>query len=555
MAFFIKYCSSLQHLWGLYIYNLYHKMERKLQRLGGILSKYSWVPVLLSILLIYTLILRRFGLEIQNDSTAYIRGAINIKEGLGFTSGGHYISHFPAGISIIYAAISNLMNISVFKTALWFHLVALFGMGVLFKQMMRQLQLAEPIQTLGLILFLFSTPIWSISLKFLTELPVTFILTIGSYGLFQYLNQNKKSTILIGIGILLGIGILIRFAMIGFLGGFLLVLLWHHRTNWKKGISHALLMGTPALILLLSYSAYVHFRFEQESVDRVLLWHPITLKKMFFFIRTPFLWLYDIDYTAPRALIWLFGTTLAILAGLFWLKKNNTLPKNNETPFRRHQVLFGAMAIITLAYCTFLIFSISLFDGATPVDTRILSPLSIYVYLGILTLFNVLYEQSRNRRVSAIGLLGLCIIFNWTASYALPNRYKKAKGYNRNYWQIEAKAIVCDSQEVWIRKNRKIYTNGLPYWRLMDNREVFKLPELKNAVQQLTNKHVTEDMLKIHSEIEQDQAQLVYFFSLPNPPNKIPRDQFFSYFSDSSQFVFIPFKKGLIIQGKRSNSN
>lgn len=89
----------------------------------------------------------------------------------------------------------------------------------------------------------------------------------------------------------------------------------------------------------------------------------------------------------------------------------------------------------------------------------------------------------------------------------------------------------------------------------MDDREVFKLPELKNAVQQLTNKHVTEDMLKIQSEIEQDQAQLVYFFSLPNPPNKIPRDQFFSYFSDSSQFVFIPFKKGLIIQGKRSNSN
>ncbi|MBU3677198.1 MAG: hypothetical protein FGM54_08490 [Chitinophagaceae bacterium] len=220
-----------------------------------------------------------------------------------------------------------------------------------------------------------------------------------------------------------------------------------------------------------------------------------------------------------------------------------------------HRFLLQAIFILILTYCLFLTASISLFDAATPVDTRILSPLSIYFYLLVICLFHILYQQNNSKNEVLFALMGLCMAFSWTATRALPARYKYPNGYNKPYWQQEAKAIVCDSQEIWIRKNRTIYTNAFPYWRLMDDRLTIKIPELENAVKQLENKNIHEDLLAMREAIARDSAQLVFFFDLPHHSNKVPKPVLFSYFSDSNRFLFIPIPKGLIIQSKKLNSN
>lgn len=530
-------------------------MKRSLYLVKQYSIQYSWLILVAIITMVYAVVLTPHGLEIQNDSCAYIRGAINIKQGLGFTSAGKYISHFPAGISVLYANLSTWFNASITDVALWSHIVSLFVLGVLFKYLMNQLNIAEPVQVIGIILYLFSTPTWNIASKLLTELHTMVIIGMCTLILFRFLKNNNEHYRLFTIGILFGIGILFRFAMIGLLGGFVLVLLWQSKLDWKKGLLQSIYLGIAPLLMVVAYSTYVKTNYNQESVDRILLWHPISLNKIYLFLRTPFSWLLDVDYTKQSTLLILSGLSILIVFGILGLQKINKTPTKTGASSTPLNALYIAMAIISLVYCIFLVISISLFDAATPVDTRILSPLSIYFYLAIIGMFNYLYQKSPFKWVSFVGLLGLSFILSWTATYALPQRYKKPLGYSKPYWQVQARRIICDSQEIWIRRNRKIVTNGYYIWRSMDDRPTFKIPEIYYAVQQVKNKHIHNDLLLLQNEIANDSAQLVYFFDMRRYSNQIPKEKLFSYFNDSSKFCFTPFEKGIIIQGKNRNAS
>ena len=534
-----------------YFHLLIDTMKGKLYSITHYSSQYSWLILVAIITMVYAVVLTPHGLEIQNDSCSYIRGAINIKQGIGFTYAGKYISHFPAGISMLYANLSTWVNASITDVALWSHIASLFLLGILFKYLMRQLNIAEPIQIIGIILYLFSTPTWNIASKLLTELHTMVIVGMCTLMLFRLLKNNNEKYHLFIIGLLFGIGILVRFAMIGLLGGFVLVLLWQSKQDWKKGLLQSIYIGVAPLLMVVAYSWYVKINYNQESVDRILLWHPISLKKISLFLRTPFSWILDVEYTKQSTLLILGGLSILILFGILGLQKIYKTSIKTRAISTPMNPMYVAMAIISLVYCIFLVISISLFDAATPVDTRILSPLSIYFYLAIIGIFNVLYRNSPFQSLSVVGLLGLSFILNWTATYALPQRYKNPFGYSKPYWQVEARRIICDSQEIWIRQNRKIVTNGYYVWRLMDDRPTFKIPEIYNAFQLVKNTNIHNDLVLLKNEIANDNAQLVYFFNMRRYSNQIPKEKLFTYFNDSSRFCFTPFEKGIIIQGKK----
>lgn len=526
-------------------------MNTTLNVYNNAFTRYAWLLLVIGIVIFYAWILNPIGLEIQFDSCYYIRGALNIQNGLGYTSGGKLINHYPAGMSWMYAFLSELFNNSIYNIAYWSHLVSLLGIGIIFKQLMRLLNITAPIQYLGLILFLFSSPMWKITFLLLTELHALFFLTVCTFLLFKFIQKPKQTGLLFIIGILFGISLLFRFAMIGFLGGFLLVVLWQAKTDWRKGLKHTFLMCLPVIIIFLSYSTYIRLHYEQESVDRILLWHPITREKVFFYFRTPFTWLFDIDYTKRKTIFLLYGLVCLILVGLSWLVYKN---KKKVSLFTfNHQTIYIAIMMISVIYCLFLALSISLFDWATPLDTRILSPLSIYFYLIVISAFDVLYKQSSSKWLSLSGLLALTVVFNWSATKSFPDRMTTPHLFNHPDWQVVAKAIVCDSQEVWLRRDRKIYTNAHFFWRSLDDRPVNRIPELYYRVEKRINTHIHDDLLSLQQDIANDKSQLVYFHKIRTGDNHVPKKKLLSYFSDSSRFVFNDFEKGFIIQGKKRN--
>lgn len=514
-------------------------------------TRYAWLFLVAGIVLVYAWVLDPIGLEIQYDSAIYIRGALNIQNGLGYTSAGKLINHYPAGMSWLYAVLGELFNNSIYNIAYWTHLFSLLGIGIIFKQLMRLLTISERIQYLGLILFMFSSPVWNCSFRLLTELHALFFLIVCTLLLFQFIKNPKKDGLLFIIGILFGLSLLLRFAMIGLLGGFLLVLLWQAKTDWRKALKHSFYMCLPVVLIFVAYSTYIRLHYEQESIDRVLLWHPIPMDKVVLYLRTPFTWLFELDYTKRRTLFTLFGSAFLLLLGLSWFVYKN---KKKESAFvASNQPIYVAMIIISVIYCLFLALSISLFDWATPLDTRILSPLSIYFYLVNISAFHYLYNQSSLKRVSFAGLLALTIVFNWSATHSFPDRRTTPHMFNHPDWQVVAKAVICDSQEVWLRKDRAIYSNGHYFWRSVDDRYVERIPEIFHYVTNKKNTDIHEDLLSIQQDIANDKAQLVYFYKIRTNINHLPKEKLLSYFSDSSRFEFKDFEKGFIIQGKKIN--
>ena len=505
------------------------------------------------IALVYAYVLWPFGLEVQNDSCSYVRGALSLQQGLGFTYAGKYLNHFPAGLSVVYASLSSLFHVSIFNVALWFHILCIFLLGLLLKTIFDLIQIAPPLQILGLLLYLFSAPVWNISTKLLTELPSLVLLTACSLLLFRYLKNDRKTVLLPLLGFLLGAGIIFRFAMIGFLAGFLLVVFWQHRFNWRDAILRCIYLALPAIIGVAAYNIYVQLHYQQALQDRMMVWHPISLQQIYFFIRTPFTWFFEVDYTQAKTLFFLFGAGFVLMLMLVVNYNSSQSSNRNQISefFAQQKSIYWAMTTLIIVYIVFLILSVSLFDAATPIDTRILSPLSIYVYLLLLSCFNYLYLHARFKWLAQWSLFGLVCVFNWAATQALPYRHQYPHGYNTPYWHRDAKAIVCDSQEVWLRQHRTIYTNAYYYWRLHDDRPTHKIPQNHNPFTLIKNKHLHNDLLALQNEIANDSAQLVYFNYLKKNTTLPSKQTLLTYFSDSSRFDVVPFEGGFIIQGKK----
>lgn len=509
------------------------------------IAYYAWLIFFLATLTIYYIAFKQHGIEIQVDSSAYIRGALSMKEGLGFTHSGELINHFPAGMSFIYFVLMTIFSASIYTVALYLNVVLLACIGILFKRLMQQLNMAEPVQFASFIIFIFSPPVIDMSSKMMTELPTTFLIMLSTVLLLR--KKNTWTNILL-IGITLGIGILIRFAMIGVIAGFAAYLFWINRQSIKRAFMYAILVFIPGILISVSYSIYTKWQYHNVAVDRKLIWHPITPKLLSNFIKTPFSWIVQYKYNEPTQVI-ILGLLTLIISIALWL--NTYKPeRSGATLFNRIKKNNALMTIIVIPviYCLFIATSISLFDETTPVDTRILSVISVFFYLGLSYLLQVWYNWSSNIKKSAVLLFFLALVLVWPAQKTLSNRYNYPQAFNKPYWQIEARSIVNETAFKWTKPNCKIYTNSLSFWHICNNKKVIRLPyALSDASQNEKNKFL-EKMTLIRNEIINNQAQLIFFASMPANHTKSKIEFFNTFFADTNLFNRIPFNKGVIIE-------
>jgi hypothetical protein len=526
------------------LFNQQQTFENKI----NILSKYGFILLFCSSLIIFFVVFKQHGLEIQNDSTSYIRGALNLKAGLGYTHANIPINHYPVGLSYVYYSLMKLFPASVFTVALYLNMALLIAIGIVFKQIMQEVGIAHPIQLAGFIIFYLSPPVITMGAQLLTELPSTLIVMSSTLLMFRL---NKKTNVwfyVLLIGIMLGIGILIRFAMIGIIAGFATFQLWAYRNSLKRALFHSALVCLPGIVIIFSYSSYVRWRYHNPSVDRKLIWHPISAQKLIQFLKTPITWLVQYQYN-PIAQTIVLGTLALIIVALLWQTTNKKIPqiatRFNHLKENKHAV---AMITISLVYCLFITASISLFDGATPVNTRILSPIAVYFYLGITLWLNRIYSISSTKNRSALWCFILAIIIAWPAKTILWQRYKYPQSFNKPYWQNEARFVVNDSATKWVKPHCTIYTNAYPFWQLCNNRSIKKLPDLVYEVQKKVNTHYIDDMVAIRNEITYQNAALFFFYTMPSHSNKTKKMFIDTFFANPTLFKLRYFNKGVFIQ-------
>ncbi|MBU3676309.1 MAG: hypothetical protein FGM54_03890 [Chitinophagaceae bacterium] len=500
--------------------------------------------------LLYAFLLQKNGLEVGPDSTIYVRGALNLHGGEGYTMGRYFINHFPIGLSLIYAVFMKLVPVTIFQAALILHIIWIALCALLFNALLKSSGIQQPVRLLGMGLLLFSSPFLTMSSKLMTELPATLILLACTWLFVQYRQHVRFRFVVLGIGILLGVGLLLRFAMLGFIGAFALLMLWQAKRHWKVGLVNAMLVALPGMMMMLGYTAIVSRVYGAKSVNRVLLWHPISGENLLGFFREPLSWLIPISNgTSPLNVLIIL---LVVSLGVYLVKSSQKQTRVSLTMWQRmvHNEWFRIIAIITGTYCLFLVVSISLFDAATSVDIRILGPLSIYFYWGIALLFQRVYSTGKNPRWTYMGLFVLGILFSNAFPFLAKEIYSQPKAFSTPYWKEDAPNIINDTSGVWLKPKRTIYTNAVAFWLMCNDKRVFPLPQEKQEVQGRVNLVFEQEISELLNKVRHDSAQVVYFYNIPSDE---PRDNTVylrQHVRDSTGLLFVPMKAGMIIRAK-----
>lgn len=505
-------------------------------------------------MLVYLFLLNKNGLEIGPDSTVYVRGAMNLAGGEGYTMGRYFINHFPIGLSLIYATMIKLFGVSVFNAALILHILWIGLCGGLFLVLLKRSGIHRAIQPIGVLLFLYSKPFLTMSARIMTELPATLLVLACTVMVVKQKNNSIHRITAFLIGCLLGVGLLIRFAMLGIIMAFMLLMLWQARRNWKTGFINACLVLAPAIFMMLSYSFYVSRVYGAKPVNRVLMWHPISLNNLLSFFSEPLSWLMNINDWQS-----VINYVLLLVLGLMLVHYVKSIVVKGHSV---KTVLLAVWRTIWLriimimggAYGFFLVVSISLFDAATPIDMRILTPISFLFYWSIALLFNHVYGISSYARFTQMGLWILGILFSATFPWLAKNVYANPQGYSTSFWKNEAPLIIDDTSGVWLKPNRTIYTNALAYWQMHNNKRVFGLPLEQHAALNQNNSKFDLELYQLTQKIIHDSAQVVFFYSIPSDYEEDHSAYIRRHFTDTNRLSLVPMNNGIIIRAKVSRA-
>ena len=330
------------------------------------------------------------GMGLTDDAISYIAAARALLNGQGFTriwlaSRIKPITHWPPLFSATIAAAGMVTHRDPARAARFVNAL-LFGgnaflLGLLGWKMTRR-------YTGGLllaVLFLFNPMLLTRHVYALSE-PLYIFFTLLSllalaWGLEKE-SSNRRAILLAGI--FSGLAYLTRYAALSLLATLSLLLLLFPR-SWKERFRALGLYWAGTLPWVLSWMLRNEI-VGGSATNRALQWHPPSIETLregaYTFLRfiVPFP---KLQLSLIKHPLWMYALLGALGAGiigwvllhgirLFWKMKD--APRPNPLAY--------ASALYFVVYMGALLVSISLFDAATPLNDRILSPM----FVSLLTL-------------------------------------------------------------------------------------------------------------------------------------------------------------------------
>jgi hypothetical protein len=158
----------------------------------------------------------------------------------------------------------------------------------------------------------------------------------------------------------------------------------------------------------------------------------------------------------------------------------------------------------------FLFISISFFDAATPIDTRILSPvLSIMILGGFSAIWAItqILDKPLVRLAFLLFLFLSLSVKTLDAIHLASIIQKNGLGYTARQWQeSESIAFVRSTPN-----NAIIYSNGIDVISFLTGKQALSLPFKTSSNTQMDNDNFDEEIKSMCTNIVENGALLVYF--------------------------------------------
>jgi len=241
---------------------------------------------------------------------------------------------------------------------------------------------------------------------------------------------------------------------------------------------------------------------------REIAFHPITSQQLESAMDTFSTWL--LPPSVPSTLRWLGLIIIAIvLMGIFnWVRRQGKLSEqSNPGDITSLSPLLG---FFILCYAMLLVVSISFFDAHTPLDNRILSPVSVAIMVLGLWLSRYAGSLSRPRAVSTF-LMIVCVFFSFsqitqTVSW-LSLSYRSGIGYASRRWKESGLLKHISGLDL----ARPVFTNASDVIYIHTGRSAYMIPTKINPGTRLLNGNYPTELNRMRDKLRNSNGVICYF--------------------------------------------
>ncbi len=469
--------------------------------------KDSTLGILIFALIIYSahifLQTTTWGAGLSPDSLNYIQSAKKIIDGKSLAN---LPTHWPPLYPIILAA-SKMLSGDILFNAKWLQLIiyctniCVFTF-ILYKITNRSLVIA--ITSLALIAS--SQVFLSLHAMVLTEALFLLLSLAGIHYISTFFSQNENIKYLVLSAVFIGLAQLTRYLGVTLEITALFSIMIFSKKSLSKKISisliHVIISMTP--ILLWFGKPF----FEKGDVgNRITAFHPITHEKLFSGF-SHFLGWFSLPHT-----FWYLSLPLIFLSFSVFYKLFIPNERYDISDACRLHIISN---IFVLVYVPVLLLSISFYDAHTPLSNRILFPLYVFFFLGIVCTVHTLISNKRLLFVRYIGYVLLILLITLTIkqktiqnSYVL---YTKEKGIGLASKKWKQSPIIN-----WLKELNGtviIYSNDPKSIELYSGKKAKMIPRHTNTITKKRNEKFVNQMNRLVQKIIGGKGVIIYFSSV-----------------------------------------
>ena len=477
------------------------------------------------------------GLELSDDSIAYVAGARSMLAGNGYRemwleSNGP-VTHFPPGFSSVLAFLGlfglDPLRGTRFVNALLFGINAGL-LGIIIWRM-------TPSLTAGLVaagLFVASGDMLQIHVVAMSE-PLFIFFSLLSFWMFDLYFELPPSSVgrgisgewwwLVACGAFSGMAYLTRYAGLALVVTFIFTICIL-RTSWSKRFTSIGIYLAGFIPFALGWA--LRNRIIADNVtNRSFFWHPITNENVIIGLRTFSEFLIPVESWRRAIFKQTFlieGLVILVIGVVFawtlrWVWIYIAQPRQASALIRggkeSREVVSFTTGLYIFAYLASIIASMTMFDAATKFKLRILAP----VFVGLLVLL-VAYGIWMRKKYRPLVIAATVLVFAlsiYKQSDTFAHWSQGGLGYASFQWyDSEAMAYLRDLPE-----DVSIYTNEPAAVYLYTGRGARVLPTPYDSATAQERSGYQESLYSMQNDILQGRAVMALFDGNNNTPSEI----------------------------------
>lgn len=488
-----------------------HGVLKLAENLGELIKKYSNSFMLLYIVLVgiavFALIswITTDGSGISPDSTIYLDTAKNLVKGAGFYALGVPLTHFPP-LYPIFLAMANLLNSNIIQAAgLLNAILYAINIGLVAWAVFRASH--NFIATTGAIFFFLTTSTFLNLHAIAYSEPLFMACTLACIILLAMYYEKPTLLSLVLSSVFLGMAMMTRYIGVVFLPAALIIIILggiQLRTSLK--IRNGLIFLVIACLPLVIWSIR-NILVAGTVADRVVAFHPIITSKLNNFVTTLHDFILPIQTLKHIKILEFWGVIVFLIGVMVVFKKQlfrdlNWRSKINMIPF--------SCGLFSIFYLLGLFISLFFIDAYTPINSRILFPVLIFLTIGG---FSVMWAISQKLKKPVLWWSFLILVV-LSGSIKIPVSIGTAIDFRRNNYGYNIIGWRKSDTMAFVNSlpgDMRIYSNGFDILGLFTEKESLPLPEKINQTSQIINKNFQQEITLMCNDISQSGALIVFF--------------------------------------------